>query len=276
MDPYIEVSGRWEDFHTKLIGELERNLAAAVPERYFVDVAQRSYVVLAGIDEKDSHLFKPDVGLLTPHRQAQANPPTGGGTAIAEGTTTEEVTARAFIDERYRENFIEIYEEDGEQARLVTSIELLSPSNKRRNTEGWEVYLRKRKGLLLGSAHFVEIDLLRGGARMPMLDPLPDTPYYVLLCRQERAPYCRIRKAYFDHPLPDLTIPLVHPDPDVIVPLQPLVDAVYERSRYGRRIDYTKPLTPPLTPEQSAWLQNRLRGEAEAPPAPTKRSRRRK
>ncbi len=278
MDPYIEACGRWEDFHNKLIGELERAIAAAVPERYFVEVGQRSYVVLAGVDEKEDHLFKPDVGLLTPPGPGPTRPPTSSGTAVAEETTTEEVTARAFIDERYRENFIEIYEEDGGQVRLVTCLEVLSPSNKRRNTEGWELYLRKRNALLLGSAHFVEIDLLRGGTRLPMLDPLPDSPYYVLLCRQERAPYCRIRKAHFQTPLPDLTIPLADTDPDVVLPLQPLVDAVYERSRYGRRLDYNKPLRPPLTAEQSAWLQGRLRGAApaEEPAAAKRRGGRRK
>jgi hypothetical protein len=276
MDPYIEGSGRWEDFHTKLIGDLERALAAAVPERYFVEVGQRSYIVLAGVDEKESHLFKPDVGLLTPASPEPPKPPPGSRAAVAEGTA-EEVTARAFIDERYRENFIEIYEEDGGQLRLVTCLEVLSPSNKRPGSEGRVLYLRKRNALLLGSAHFVEIDLLRGGAPMPMLDPLPDSAYYVLLCRREHAPYCRVRKGYFDRPLPDLTIPLGDSDPDVVLPLQPLVDAVYERSQY-RRIDYGKALVPPLTAKQRARLQERLRGEttAQQPPAPAKRPRRRK
>jgi hypothetical protein len=277
MDPYIEGSGRWEDFHAKLIGELERALAAAVPERYFVEVGQRSYVVLASIDEKESHLFKPDVGVLAPPGRGPAKQRPGGVTAVAEGTA-EEVTARAFVDESFRETFIEIYEEDGGELRLVTCLEVLSPSNKRPKTKGRRLYLRKRNALLLGSAHFVEIDLLRGGTRMPMLDPLPDSPYYILLCRQERAPYCRVRKAYFQSALPDLTVPLSDTDPDVTLPLQPLVDAVYERSRYGRRIDYTRPLTPPLTPDQAAWLEGRLRGHGGVPqpPAPPRRPRRRK
>jgi len=278
MDPYIEGSGRWEDFHTKLIGDLERALAAGLPEGYFVEVGQRSYVVLAGIEEKESHLFKPDLGILRPPGQGPTKSPSAGGTAVAEATTTDEVTARAFIDDHYRENFIEIYEEDNGQLQLVTCLEILSPSNKRSRTKGRKLYLRKRNALLLGSAHFVEIDLLRGGKRMPMLDPLPDSPYYILLCRQERAPYCRVRKAEFDRPLPDLTIPLAGTDPDVVLPLQPLVDAIYERSRYKRRIDYNKPLTPPLTTEQSAWLQARLHSEAPAEEqrTPRRRSGRRK
>lgn len=275
MDPYIEARGLWEDFHDDLIAELKRMLGSVLPQRYYPQLGQRSYIVLAGVDEKESHLFKPDVTVLNAPGVATAQRPRGGRTAVAEEATTDEVTARAFIDERYHETFVEIYEQDEGEARLVTCVELLSPSNKRHNTEGWELYLRKRNALLLGSAHFVEIDLLRGGTRPPMLDPLPASPYYVLLCRRERAPYCRVRKAFFDRPLPDLTIPLDERDPDVIVPLQPLVDAVYERSRYGDRLDYNKPLTPPLTPEQTAWLTGRLRGEAQLT-APAKRPRRRK
>ena len=272
MDPYIEASGLWEDFHDDLIGEIKRAVARVLPERYYVQMGQRSYIVLASVDDKEAHPFKPDMGLLAPPgRQAKPR----GGTAVA-AETADEVTVRAFIDERYRENFIEIYEEDAGQLQLVTCLEVLSPSNKRPKSKGRKLYLRKRNALLLGSAHFVEIDLLRGGGRMPMLDPLPDSPYYVLLCRQERAPYCRVRKAHFQSPLPDLTIPLGDNDPDVVLPLQPLVDAVYERSRYGRRMDYNKPLEPPLTAEQAAWLAGRLRGETEPAAAPAKRPRRRK
>lgn len=34
MDPYIEACDRWEDFHCKLISEIEHALAQAVPDRY--------------------------------------------------------------------------------------------------------------------------------------------------------------------------------------------------------------------------------------------------
>jgi hypothetical protein len=245
MDPHIEARGLWADFHTKLIGEIERGLAAALPERYFVQTGERAYVVLAGTNGKEESPFYPDVGV-----EASREP-------AAEGAA---VTMRAFIDEHFRENFIEIYESDPE-VRLVTSIEVLSPSNKRRGSEGWEQYLRKRNALLLGSANLVEIDLVRGGQRMPMVEPWPNSPYYLLVGRQSRVPYCRVWPVHFQQALPEIPVPLASPDPDVPLALQPLIEAVYERSRYARRIDYAKPLDPPLTPEQAAWLQGRLRGE---------------
>ena len=33
-----------------------------------------------------------------------------------------------------------------------------------------------------------------------------------------------------------------------------MIDAVYARSRYARRFDYTRPLTPPLSEEDAVWL----------------------
>src|SRR5947207_691136 len=108
MDPFIEDRGLLADFHTKLIGEIERALAAVLPERYFVQTGERAYEVIAGIEE------------------------------------------------HFHENFIEIYEaEPG--PRLVTCIEVLSPSNKHDGKKGWKLYLRKRNALLLGQANLVEI-----------------------------------------------------------------------------------------------------------------------
>jgi hypothetical protein len=41
--------------------------------------------------------------------------------------------------------------------------------------------------------------------------------------------------------------------------LQPLVDAIYARSRYARDIDYRRPLKPALTEAEQAWLDKRLK-----------------
>ena len=53
-------------------------------------------------------------------------------------------------------------------------------------------------------------------------------------------------------------MPLAIPDPDLALDLQPMIERIYQRSRYSRTIDYSKPLTPPLAPEDTAWLQQRL------------------
>ncbi len=94
---------------------------------------------------------------------------------------------RALVETEFRETFLEIRELKPQQ-RLVTSIEVLSPSNKRQDTPGWAQYLRKRQAHLAGQANLVEIDLLRGGQRMPMADDWPDSPYYLLVAQGGVAP----------------------------------------------------------------------------------------
>ncbi len=170
------------------------------------------------------------------------------------------------------ERFIDIYEQPSRQ-RLVTSIEVLSPSNKRQGSKGWKIYLRKRRALLLGKANLVEIDLVRRGTRMPMLDRWPDSPYYLLVARDEWAPDCRVWPAFFDEPLPPIAIPLNRPDADITLALQPLIDGIYQRARYYEQIDYSRLLKPPLSPEEAAWLTKQLRPEP--PPSRPRPPRRR-
>src|SRR5262249_49213270 len=145
------------------------------------------------------------------------------------------------------------------ERKLVTGIEVLSPSNKRPNTKGWRLYHRKRLAFLSGYANFVEIDLLRRGRRMPMVSAWPDSPYYLLVCRKKQAPRCSGWPAFFTRPLPLIRIPLLPPDPDISLDLQPMVEAIYARSRYERDIDYRQPLQPPLSPPEQAWLEEQLR-----------------
>jgi hypothetical protein len=255
MDPYIEACGLWADFHHDLITDIKRALARAVPAHYQVRTGERAYVVLAETEGKEDRSFQADAGVT----RATPPPASGGGeVAIAEPETNGEVvTLRAFIATEYRESFIEIYDL-GPERRLVTCIEVLAPSNKRRGTQGWDPYPRKRQGLL-GEANLVEIDLLRGDQRLPMLDPWPASPYTLLVARKERAPTCRVYSAHFQRPLPTIPVPLSSPAPAIPLHLQPLIDGIYEASRYDQAIDYTKPLQPALKPEETAWLEQQLR-----------------
>jgi hypothetical protein len=272
MDPYIEASGLWEDFQGHLIERVYDLVSAALPAGYLARTGKRSYVVLAEVNGKEEHSFLPDVSVTGPStRPAKPGKLKAPSAMVAE---SEPVELRAFIESEFEEKFIDIFELKPRR-RLVTSIEVLSPSNKRRRSPGWKKYLRKRQALLLGRANLVEIDLLRGGDRMPMLDPWPASPYTLLVARGERAPRCRVWPTFFDRPLPPIPVPLSRPDPDLTLALQPMVDAIYERGRYDQEIDYSQPLTPPLSAEQAAWLEQQLRSpeEAEKPPKP-KRGRR--
>jgi hypothetical protein len=259
MDPFIEACDRWEDFHGKLIGEIERTLAQMVPDRYFVLVGERSHIVLAPRDsEKREYLLQSDVALTSAFREETSGHTDAPAVAVAPETKSMPVTMRAMVETEYRETFVEIRDQDQGQ-KLVTCIEVLIPSNKRRGTKGRRQYLRKRQALLEGKANLVEIDLLRRGRRMPMADDWPDSPYYFLVSRKEQAPRCKVWPAYFTQALPTIPVPLVPPDQDIQLAVQPLVDAVFARSRYGRLLDYRHPLQPSLTAAESAWIEEHLR-----------------
>lgn len=254
MDPYIEACGLWEDFHGHLIEQLAESLAAAIPEHYVVRTGERAYLVLAERDEVHEHSFKPDVEILRTAGESAA-----GQVAVAESPAELEATVmRALIPTEYRESFIDIYAVRP-QRQLVTSIEVLSPTNKRFGSEGWELYLRKRRGLLLGAANLVEIDLLRNGHRMPMQDPWPDSPYTLLVARREELPMCRVWRAGYQRHVPAIPVPLAPPDADVRLDLQPLIGVIYSRFRYDQDIDYARPLEPPLDASETAWLDEQLR-----------------
>ncbi len=138
--------------------------------------------------------------------------------------------------------------------RLVTTIEVLSTTNKERGGYGWELYLRKRQAALVCGVHLGEIDMLRGGMRLPMRDPWPESPYTLLVARAKQHFSCEVWPAHFHLPLPALPIPLAAPDADVSLELQPLIDAIYRRLRYDETIDYGKPLVLPAREAEEEWL----------------------
>ncbi len=238
MDPYIEACRLWGDFHSHLIEKVYDALAAVVPERYVVRTGERSYVILVGADGKDRYPFIPDVRVYAPS-SGPAEERSGRGIAVAE-VPPGPIPMRPFIEEGFRETFVEVCDAEHDN-RLVTCVEVLSPTNKAPGTPGWDLYQRKRQGLLLGDANFVEIDLLRGGQRMPMLDPWPDSPYTLLIARPYSVPRCLVWPASFQTPLPEILLPLLRPDTSVPLDLQTMLDAIYTRSRYDRTIDYSRP-----------------------------------
>jgi hypothetical protein len=246
MDPFLEAQGLWEDFHNKLMGDMERFLSQTLPPRYTVRLGERSYVAFVDAEttSQGEHLFKPDVGIKA------AQPINGGGVSPTSVLEQPAVDMEGLVEEEFREVFLEIHEIDP-HLRLVTGIEILSPANKRHGTAGWYQYERKRKVFLEGHANLVEVDLLRGGRRMGMAGDWPESPYYLMVLRKDQAPKCKVWPAHYREPLPAIPIPLAAPDPDFALALQPLLDAIYERSHYDRAIDYQKPMRPKWAAEEA-------------------------
>jgi hypothetical protein len=140
---------------------------------------------------------------------------------------------------------------------LVAVLELLSPANK--ENRGRREYLAKRQTLLQQKVHLVELDLLRGGRRMPLSEPLPEGDYYYLVSRGDRRPNCEVYSWTLRDPLPTLPVPLRAPDADCRVDLAAVFTAVYQRGRYQRSLDYTAPPPVAVDEETRAWMRQRLR-----------------
>jgi hypothetical protein len=149
-----------------------------------------------------------------------------------------------------------------ETGELVTVIELLSPTNKRKGSISWNLYLRKRKELLYSRVHLVELDLLRGGERMPLVNA-PKTDYLALISRWEWRPKAVAIGWSLREPLPTIPVPLKGRDEWAKLNLQEVFTTVYDRGGYRYLLDYNRPIEPPLSDEEQSWVQERLKEFAE-------------
>lgn len=68
--------------------------------------------------------------------------------------------------------------------------------------------------------HLLEIDLLRGGTRIQLVAEPPPAAYYVYLSRIERRPMTQVWPIPLRERLPVVPVPLLPPDPDVVLDLQ--------------------------------------------------------
>jgi hypothetical protein len=191
--------------------------------------------------------LSPDVGLV---RSSSVKSP-GGALGVVEAP----LRIATVMPESIRQFSVEV--RDRLERRLVTCIEVLSPTNKR--GQGREEYLARRARLLRSSAHLLEIDLLREGQRLPMLEPLPPAPYFVFIGRSEDRPETSVWPVYLEAHLPRVAVPLLAGDPDVELDLQHAVCNVYDQCGYDLNADYTRPPEIPLDPQAAAWSDELLR-----------------
>jgi hypothetical protein len=141
---------------------------------------------------------------------------------------------------------------------VVTSIEVLSPKNKRPG-EGRKAYELKRKQVLASLSHLVEIDLLRSGKAMSILGEVPVTDYQIIVSRSETRPQAKLYGFSVRETIPVFPLPLQSEDTEASVDLQSLLHGIYNRARYYLAIDYNKEPVPPLKPEDTLWSDTLLR-----------------
>jgi hypothetical protein len=156
---------------------------------------------------------------------------------------------------RFRQAFITIRTRNYHD--VVTVIELLSPWNKAAG-DGRTEYLVKRTNVFASRAHLVELDLLRGGERLPTIEPLKPADYFAFVLRREMLPKGAVYAWSLREPLPTVPIPLAAGDADVPLNLQIAFTTTYDRAGYDYSLDYRRPPDPPLTQVDAEWAARLL------------------
>jgi hypothetical protein len=245
MDPYLERASLWPDVHNGLIAAIRDQLAPLLRPRYFVAIEERTYAVAP-----DDMLFagRADVAVV-------ARAPGDEGAAL-EGEEAGVVTVEVPLRDEVRETFLEVRSASNE--RVVTVLEILSPTNKRVGT-GREQYLEKRLGIFATRTHMVEIDLLRVGEPMPIRGWHGQSAYRLLISRGDRRPSARLMPFSVRQPIPRFVLPLLHDDAEPEVDLGGILHALYDRAGYDLRINYHAEAEPPLEGVDAAWADALLR-----------------
>lgn len=243
MNPFLEKAHRWQDFHQTFLVHLRGALNAQLGPGYYASIEEFLY-----IHELPEDLFKP-LGRadLNISRSEPASPP-----RPREGTTISTPTQVVVDPTIDVERQISVEIRDREFDQVITVIELLSPANKTPGSDR-EQYLAKRRKLLRSKANLVEIDLLRGGERLPIRD-LPACSYYVLVSRPDNRPRATLWAIQLRERLPVIPIPLRQGEPDLPLDLQECLQSAFDDGRYDKTIYRTNP-EPPLSPEDDAWAR---------------------
>ncbi len=251
VDPYIKAESGWGDFHSGFLTYCRDAIGPCLPEDYVARFDAQVRLVLPSMG-KAPNTRLPDIAILRDPELPSSRSRTGGGLATLEPVS---ITVETEDYEEVRETWIEILKLP--DLELVTVIELLSPTNK--IGQGREGYLDKRRKLLAGPAHLVEIDLLLGGHRMPMRPEKPLKDFAAMVSRVEGRPKAEVYTWSIREPLPPIPIPLSAPDPDVWLDLAPPYVMAYERGYYARILKYKHPLPFPFSAENQAWAEETAR-----------------
>jgi hypothetical protein len=246
MDPYLEGS-LWMSMHAQLASVFVRQLNPQILPRY---IALQTRRFVRERPEGEGLMIGENYPDVSVHKQQPAR----HGTGVLEALVPP---IRMITVMRAPIPHVTVEVRDLEHHHLVAAIEILSPTNKRR--EGRRDYLRRRDRFLDSGVHLLEIDLLRKGRRVPMEEKLPPAPYFVFLSRADQAPLTGVWPIPMDSLLPTVPVPLQRDDGDARLDLQQALTMAYDEYGLNYMIDYGKPPNISLTPEQSVWVDQHLR-----------------
>jgi hypothetical protein len=141
-----------------------------------------------------------------------------------------------------KEGYLEIREVT--TGRVVTTIEVISLTNKRAGY-GRNTYEAKRQKVLASHTRLLEIDLLRSGKPMELVNAPAKTDYRILVSRSETRPQAQLFGFNLEQPIPCIPVPLELGDPEPILDLQAILNEIYDQAGFDLTIN---PMQPPPIP----------------------------
>jgi len=257
MNPFLE--GSWLDVHTVLTGYIRDALAASLPDDLYAR-AEEQVIIDDGTAEPPKR-YRADVAVS--EDWGRGVPPVWQPEQVGASGPIEVAVPLVIEMEPLVERWIEIHEAGG---RLVTVIEVLSPTNKL--DPGRKDNLLKSHDYREAGVSVVEIDLLRCGdpvlpsEYLEMMRPVNGTRYLITVTRSWLSTHRReIYSCPLRDRLPAFRVPLRPTDPDIPLDLQPLIDRCYQNGRYWLTTPDQVP-GPPLPVEDAAWVQERMAASA--------------
>jgi Protein of unknown function (DUF4058) len=252
MDPYLEDPRSWRDVHHSLISSGRDLLNDQLRPKYLVRIEERVYVDVPGSEAQSRDIY-PDLHVESlPAWGDRPLAAEGSALAVAEPIVVD--TAEVEITEA------RIHILDRNDESVVTVIEVLSPANKIRGSNGGESFEQKRREVLHSPSHWVEIDLLRAGhSWTPLPRRFPPHEYLAHVSRADRRPKGLAWPIRLSQRLPVISIPLRKDDPDAKLDLQAMIEVAYLGGSYDLQVDYNQPPVPPLKGAWAEWADRLLR-----------------
>jgi Protein of unknown function (DUF4058) len=250
MDPYLEDPIFWSSFHNRFLVAIADTIAPHLQPKYYVEIEARTYL---DDGEEDLLVGIPDTVVLARSQQSRTSISSSTSTAVQIRPQKVQIPVELERKERYLQ-----VREIGTDA-VITTIELLSPTNKR-NGEGRDTYEAKRRNILSSRSHLVELDFLRSGNPMSMRGMIGTMNYRILVSRSNHRPTADLYGFTLRDRIPTFSLPLQEPDESLAVDLQTIFDGVYDRCSYRTRLSYSNPVPPPsLSETDRLWIQELLK-----------------
>jgi hypothetical protein len=241
--------------HQRFITYLGDALNVLLPAPYVADIGERLYII------QPERSIYPDVVIL---EHPSAKPPVEQeAPSAAVAMVSDPPWVITYHSVQMREVFVEILSV-ADDSRVITVIEVLSPSNKAADSAGRQLYLAEQQELFESQTHLIEVDLRRRGehtAVVPREQLLGRGQWDYLIClhRGGQGNRCEVWPNTLRQHWPRIRVPLANSDAHVVLDLQAVLDRCYDEGAYARRLDYRREPTPPLQGDDAIWVDQVLR-----------------